>query len=187
MPQKSSLDVRTVIQVASEIVDSEGLESLSLAVVAQKLHIRSPSLYNHVHGLQDLRVKLAVHGCNLLHSVMTTAAIGRSGDVAVRAMAEQYLAFARMHPGLYDAIQRVPDPQEPEWREAAEQLVNTVVQVFKHYGLDDEACIHAVRGFRSVIHGFTSLERTGSFGMPIDVDESYRFLIEAYLAGLHHM
>jgi hypothetical protein len=113
------------------------------------------------------------------------AAIGKSGDNAVYALAEEYLAFARSHPGLYEAVQRVSDPQEEKWQQAASRLVETVVQVFQHYGCDDYTSIHAVRSFRSLVHGFISLERNEGFKMPINVDDSYRFLIDTFLLGLH--
>ncbi|GEO26857.1 TetR family transcriptional regulator [Alicyclobacillus acidoterrestris] len=185
MSQRTRIDLPTILKAATEIVDSQGLESLGLATLAQKLGIRSPSLYNHIDGLPGLRIELAIHGCDLLNSVITRAAIGKSGDNAVYALAEEYLAFARSHPGLYEAVQRVSDPQEEQWQQAARRLVETVVQVFQHYGLDDYTSIHAVRSFRSMVHGFISLERNDGFKMPISVDDSYRFLIDTFLRGLH--
>ncbi|WDL98455.1 TetR/AcrR family transcriptional regulator [Alicyclobacillus sp. ALC3] len=185
MPQRTKIDLPTILKAATEIVDSKGLESLGLATLAQKLGIRSPSLYNHVDGLPGLRVELAIHGCCLLNSVLMRAAIGKSGDNAVYALAEEYLVFARSHPGLYEAVQRVSDPQEERWQQAAQRLVETVVQVFQYYGWDDYTSIHAVRSFRSMVHGFISLEQNEGFKMPIDVDDSYRFLIDTFLLGLH--
>lgn len=44
--------------------------------------------------------------------------------------------------------------------------------------------IHAVRGLRSIVHGFATLEAGGGFGMPLDRDESFLRLLRAYLAGL---
>lgn len=185
MSQRTKMDLPTILNAATEIVDSQGLESLSLATLAQKLGIRSPSLYNHIDGLPGLRVELAIHGCDLLNSAITRGAIGKSGDNAVYALAEEYWAFARSHPGLYEAVQRASDPQEERWQQAARSLVETVVQVFQHYGLDDSTSIHAVRSFRSMMHGFISLERNEGLNMPINVDESYRFLIDIFLLGLH--
>lgn len=185
MSQRTRIDLPTILKAATEIIDSQGLDSLGLATLAQKLGIRSPSLYNHVDGLPGLRTELAIHGCNLLNSAITRVAVGKSGDNAVYALAEEYWAFARTHPGLYEAVQRVSDPQEKRWQQAASKLVETVVQVFEHYGLDDNTSIHAVRSFRSLMHGFISLERNDGFKMPINVDDSYRFLIDTFLLGLH--
>jgi hypothetical protein len=36
----------------------------------------------------------------------------------------------------------------------------------------------------STIHGFIMLERALTFGMPIDTDESFRWLVQHYVASL---
>lgn len=43
-----------VIQAASDIADEKGLNNLSLKTVAEKLNIRTPSLYNHINCLDEL-------------------------------------------------------------------------------------------------------------------------------------
>lgn len=43
-----------VIETASQIADEQGLNSLSLKAVAEKLNVRTPSLYNHIESLDDL-------------------------------------------------------------------------------------------------------------------------------------
>lgn len=184
MSQRVSIDLPAILQASTEIVDSRGVEALSLAALAEKLKIRPPSLYNHIHGLQGLRTALAVHGCDSLNAVLTRSALGQSGDAAVRGMADAYLEFARKHPGLTDAVQRVFDADDENWRQAAARLVDTMVQVFRNYGLNDEEAIHAVRGFRSLVHGFTSLNNAGGFRMAIDVNRSFDFLVDVFLAGL---
>jgi hypothetical protein len=50
-------------------------------------------------------------------------------------------------------------------------------------GLQGEDAIHAVRAFRSMVHGFATLEVAGGFGMPQDCDESFRRLVNALAAG----
>jgi hypothetical protein len=51
-------------------------------------------------------------------------------------------------------------------------------------GLHGQDAIHAVRAFRSLVHGFATLEVAGGFGLPEDCDESFRRLVEALIAGL---
>ncbi len=52
------------------------------------------------------------------------------------------------------------------------------------YGLSSEEAVHAARGLRSVAHGFATLEVSGGFGIPLDLDESFRRLLRAFTAGL---
>jgi hypothetical protein len=44
--------------------------------------------------------------------------------------------------------------------------------------------LHAVRGLRSLVHGFVSIEADGGFGLALDTDESFSRAVETYVAGL---
>ncbi|MBU7317478.1 TetR/AcrR family transcriptional regulator [Paenibacillus oleatilyticus] len=187
MSPRIGLDLPTILQAAVEIADTRGLEEVTLASLAQKLDVRSPSLYNHVNGLSGLRSKLAVYGLEQLLHVMTQAVVGRSGDDAVRELGKAYVTFARAHPGLYDATLRAPDPQDEEVRRLAGETVDLVIRALQAYELKDDAALHAVRGLRSLLHGFSSLEQRGGFGLPLDLDVSFRLLLDTFLAGLHEM
>ncbi|TMV46852.1 TetR family transcriptional regulator [Paenibacillus mesophilus] len=179
------LDLPTLLQAAADIADTEGIDGLSLATLAKKLNVRTPSLYNHVDGLPGLRAKLSVYGLELLHGKLTDAAVGRSGDDAIRAFGNAYLAFARSRPGLYDLTLRAPDPHAPDVVQAGKKLVDLLVRLMEGYGLEGDDALHAIRGLRSALHGFASLEQKGGFGMPLDLDKSFRLLLDALLAGLH--
>ena len=48
----------------------------------------------------------------------------------------------------------------------------------------EEEAIHAIRGLRSMVHGFLSLEMAGGFGLPVDLDASFHWLINLFIAGL---
>lgn len=185
MSPRIGLDQNTVLQAAAEIADTLGTEALSLATLAKKLNIRTPSLYNHIDGLPGLRNKLAAHGLHLLHDQLLRAAAGRSGDDAIRACGEAYLAFARMHPGLYELTLSAPDPGAPEVVQNGQKLVDLLIRIMEGYRMTEEAALHAIRGLRSVLHGFASLEQKGGFGLPLDLDVSFRLLVDAFLTGLH--
>ncbi len=53
------------------------------------------------------------------------------------------------------------------------------------YNLQEEIAIHMVRGLRSILHGFTSIEQMGGFGMPLDINKSFSFLINTFIEGIH--
>jgi AcrR family transcriptional regulator len=187
MSPRIGLDLQTILQAATEIADQEGVEAVTLATLAKKLTIRPPSLYNHIEGLTGLRKKLAIHGIEELYSKLAQAAIGRSKDDAVHAIADGYVAFARSHPGLYEFTLSAPDPIDTEIQLAAKKIVDLTIQVLNGYGLEEDAALHAVRGIRSILHGFSSLEQKGGFGLPLDLDTSLHLLIDSFLAGIDKM
>jgi hypothetical protein len=120
-----------------------------------------------------------------MKEALTQAAIGESNDEAVRSVAQAYRNFVRRHPGVYEATQRFADMTEPDAQKAAGEVVDVVIQVLKPYGLEDDLAIHTIRGFRSLVHGFASIEQQGGFGIPLDLNESFRLLVDTFLAGIH--
>lgn len=94
-----------VIQTASDIADKDGLNNLSLKIIAEKLAVRPPSLYNHIASLDDLLREVAHSGMKLMNEQMTQAAVGISGDRAVKSVCTAYFRFVIAHPGVYETIQ----------------------------------------------------------------------------------
>lgn len=184
MARSVGIDRVRVVEVAAELADAHGLEQLTLAKVAGRLGIRLPSLYNHVDGLAGLRHQLALRGARDLAEHLGRAAIGKAGDEAVFALADAYRAYVLGRPGLYAATVRAPDPNDQELQQVSSAIIGVVVAVLQPYGLGETGTIHAVRGLRSVVHGFATLELAGGFGMPLDRDESFRRLLRAFVAGL---
>ena len=178
------LDRATVVAAAAELSDREGLGALSLATLAVRLGVRPPSLYNHVAGMADLRRELGLLGVRELTRRLAHAAVGQAGENAVITLAAAYRAYAHERPGVYAASLRAPDPADAEWQAAAAELLAVVVASLAGFGLRDEGAVHAVRGLRSLLHGFVDLEVAGGFGLPLDQDESFRRMLGAYLAGL---
>lgn len=178
------LDVQMIMQAAADIADKEGLDEVTLASLSKKLGIRSPSLYNHVDGLNGVRHRLALYGMKQLNEALTYAAIGRAHDEAIHEIAQAYIRFAREHPGLYDALVRMPDWNNEETNKVARVPVDLLVRVLQAYGLEGDAAIHTVRGLHSLLHGFASLEQTGNFNIPIDPDYSLQLLIDFFLKGI---
>ncbi|GIK56418.1 MAG: WHG domain-containing protein [Chloroflexi bacterium] len=56
--------------------------------------------------------------------------------------------------------------------------------VWATVGLTGDDALHAIRGFRAVLHGFTALESAEGFRLPLAQDESFRRLVAAYLDGV---
>ncbi|MFJ8263583.1 WHG domain-containing protein [Rummeliibacillus sp. NPDC094406] len=185
MAPRMKIDFNIVLQKATDIIDEKGLDELSLSLLAKELQIRPPSLYNHVNSLSELKQALAIQGLKKLYQYMLHAAIGTSGDDAIRKISEAYVQFVRTHPGLYDATTRFPNPEDSELQHQQQLIVDLVMQVLEAYGLQKEMAVHMVRGLRSILHGFTSIEHMGGFGIPLDIDKSLSILINTFIEGIH--
>jgi AcrR family transcriptional regulator len=181
---RMGLDAERVVDAAAGIADAEGLEAVTLARVAGELGVRAPSLYNHVDGRDDVLRAIAVRGVRELASALREAAVGRSSAEALTAAARAYRAYARAHPGRYAATVAAPTRGDDEHRAAASEAVDVMLAVMRGWDLEGDDAIHAVRAFRSAVHGFVAIEAADGFGMAVDVDASFDRLVATLAGGL---
>ena len=189
MPRKTRtrLDKTAVVQAAVEILNAEGVQALTLSRLAEELGIQTPSLYNHVEGLPGLQQELAILNAKLLADRLSSAAMGKSGTELFMEASQAFRAYVKEYPGLYMSTLRSSGAQETPNKELQleeERTVNVGLVVMASLGLKGENAIHGLRAFRSMVHGFATLEVAGGFGLPQDCDESFRRLVLALLAGL---
>lgn len=185
MARKPGIELHSIIQTSREIVDEKGIHALTLATVAKKLSIRTPSLYNHIESLTALRKALAVHGLEALYHHLTHSLSDQSGDKAIHTFSLAYIQFVRKHPGLYEATLWAGEaPVSPEAEKVTTGIVGLVVKLLNYYQLEGEDAIHAARGLRSILHGFASLDQHHGFGLPVDLDISIKRMIDVFIAGI---
>jgi AcrR family transcriptional regulator len=188
MSMKRGLDAQTILNAAAELAEEKGLENVSFLQVAEKLGVKSPSLYNHLSGLQELSLGIAKLAIGRLEDAIRNAAVGRSKDDAFMAIALAYRKFSKENPELYKAILRFPAYNDSSIQEAGHIVVRILYQVMESYHYSKEETIHFVRGFRSALHGFVSLEEVGFFqGAEADVDESFEQLVSRLISTLNTM
>jgi AcrR family transcriptional regulator len=187
---REPLTRKVVVQAAAQLVNSEGQQALTVNRLARELGVRPPSLYNHIESLADLWRELALLSTQALEKRLMHAAVGKSGISAVMALAEAYRAYIKEFPGLYLAslpASGTLDTPDPRLTAVEDRIVQISFAVIESYGLNSQEAIHAVRALRSAIHGFTTLEIANGFGIPLDLDQSFRRLIEMVIRGMEEM
>jgi AcrR family transcriptional regulator len=177
------LTKRAVVDAAIAIVETEGAAGLTLSRVARKLDVKPPSLYNHVAGLDNLQRDVALRAMDDLAGRLGAAAMGRTGRAALGAVAAEFRTYAKAHPGLYELSARAR-PDDEEYARASMRPVEPVIDILRGYDLDEAEAIHAVRTLRAALHGFVSLESIDGFGLDVDVDESFAWLVERLVETL---
>jgi len=173
-----------VVAEAERIADDVGLPRLTLAALAERVGVRQPSLYKHIEGMDALQRSIAIRAKSELADVLGRAAIGRSRGDAVVAIAHAYRRWAHEHPGRYAAVQRAPQPGDADDERASAAVVNVVADVLAGFDLAGDDAIDAIRAVRSALHGFVSLEATGGFALPRDVDRSFDRLVSGVVAAM---
>jgi AcrR family transcriptional regulator len=172
-----------VIEAAAQLADRHGIEAVSLARIASELGVKSPSLYAHVEGLEDVVRELKRLALVELADRMRRATTGRSKSEALRALADAQRSFAREHPGLWAAMVKQREGDK-ELDGVSRDVLEVVLDVLRGYGLEGTDALHATRILRAMTRGFIDLELAGGFGLPLEIDESWRRLLDALEAML---
>jgi AcrR family transcriptional regulator len=178
------LDAAAVVAAAGRIADAEGLEAATISRVAADLEVRPPSLYNHVANHAALMRLLAIESVEEIGAAITGAAVGRSREDALRAVALAFREYALAHPGRYATTVRAPDPADTEAAAASTAAISPLIAILAGWGIEGPDAVHLVRVIRSALHGFVSIEMGGGFGLPLDLDHSYDLLVTSLVAAI---
>ena len=159
---RAGLSPDAVARAAARVADAHGLDHVRPSTVAEEAGVRTPSLYAHVDGADDLRRRLTLLARSEQAGAGEAAVEGRSGADALRAHAEALRAYAIAHPGRYAAARRAVDPDTAAGS-AGPRVAATLLSVVDDYGLPADERVHAVRVVSGAVHGFVQLQQSGAF------------------------
>ena len=179
---RARLTREAVVDLAVELVDTDGVDALTLAALASRAGVAVPSLYKHVASLADLRSAVTLVALTEATRRSAAATVGRSGEDALKAWSRAVREFAREHPGLYSYTQRISN--DPALGLAQVDAIQIVGAVLRGFGLSEARMVDAMRATRATVHGFVQLEANGGFGMPDDVNASFEALLDILVAGV---
>lgn len=174
---KKTLTTEMVVTAAADLADEVGYHTLTLAALAQRLGVASPSLYQHVDRLADLQRKVAAKGLWELGDVLRSAALGKARSDALGAVAWAYQGWAREHPGRYTATIEAADIDYAPYWTASQRVVEALIAMLDGYGIRGDGAVDAMRAIRSTIHGFVDLSCRGAFGLPQALESSFEHLV----------
>jgi AcrR family transcriptional regulator len=177
------LDKATLVRVAADIADRDGWNNLTLSQVSKEVNRHVTSLYAHVDGLEALRREVALLALEELADEVWKAALGRTREDALTAIAEVERAYARAHPGRNAAIVTYRAPEDDELRARGRRVAEPIWATFRSFGLDERQIEQAHSVFSSALRGLTLAEITHTFTFP-DPDETFRQLVALFVVAL---
>src|ERR1700761_2847603 len=182
---RAGLSRPDVIAAAADLADEVGFQELTMGLLAQRLGVRTPSLYKHVTDLADLRHGIAIQAMGEVGEELRDGLQGRSGPDALTALLTTIRSYAAAHPGRYIAANgtRLTGPDDPLLA-AGPRVVDSIAAALRGYGIADDQMVHAIRTIRSTIHGFALLEQGEGFQWSEDPDDTSAWLIQFVDQGL---
>lgn len=182
------LDPAAVVAAGAALADEVGLANLTMGLLAERVGVRTPSLYKHVGGLEDLNRRIAVLALKETADAVGSAVQGYAGRDALAAAARAFRVFVVEHPGRYSAtIGMEPSGPDDPLATAGQGLHAAFMAVLRGYEIADADVDHALRMLRSLCHGFATLQAAGGFQWSADIDESFEWLIAFADRGLRTM
>lgn len=184
-----SLGRRDVVLAALACVEEGGPDALNVNRVAQRLGIRTPSLYNHVEGADDLRQAVLIE---ILERAGTQVVVDADEtvdpEVFILAYARAVRRYAIENSNLYQFLTlSVIDWRDsrfsPHWATGANRLAVAVAGL----GVPTALRENAVRTLLSAIHGFSRQETRGSWGGATNLDQSFDWMIGLLIDALKRL
>ena len=182
---RAGLGTASVTRAGAELADETGIDHLSMGALAERLGVKTPSLYKHVDNVADLTHRIGVLAMGELADTVGDAIRGLAGRDALVAAAQAMRTFIKDHPGRYAAgnAARPTGPDDP-LVPAAARLLDALGAVLHGYRLDPERHVHAMRMLRSSLHGFATLEESGGFMIDTSIDDSFTWMVSLIDQGL---
>lgn len=182
---RAGLTSSRVVAAGAALADEVGFSSLTMALLAERVGVRTPSLYRHIAHQEDLNRRIAVLAVNEAADAMNGAIRGMSGREALTRGMHAFRDYVLAHPGRYAATIGVealaPGDAMALARDRFEASLATIIGA---YDVAPEDMMHAMRALRSILHGFGSLQAAHGFQHATDVDESFAWLIDLTDRGL---
>ncbi|MEW2568554.1 TetR/AcrR family transcriptional regulator [Streptomyces sp. NPDC047070] len=174
-----------MVAAGAALADEVGFGRLTMGLLAERLGVRTPSLYKHVGGQDDLNRRIAALAMSEAADAVGGAVQGYAGRDALGAAARAFRAFVLEHPGRYAATIGV-EPAGPDdpMALASRRLLGAFTAVLRGYDIAEPDVDHALRMLRSLCHGFATLQSGGGFQWSADIDESFEWLIAFADRGL---
>lgn len=175
-----------VIEAAAALIEEAGVADFSMRALADRLEVKTASLYNHVESMDMLMVGVCTYALELQRQQEMAAIADKTGDEAVFALANAYRSFAKSHRQLYLlTIATAVSCGEYALEPISQCIVEPFLTVLAHTTLTENEKIHWQRVLRGIVHGFVSQEDAGFFAhLPADVEESFHIAIQCYIDGL---
>lgn len=181
---RTGLDTNMVIHRAAQLVNEVGLENITLKMLADDLGVKSPSLYNHIGGLEDLKMQLMIYGWKEMEQRIIQSVIGISGYDAIKAGCHAFYEYATENPGLFNAMLWYNKFQNTETMEATSGLFSVLFKVTSSLNISEENCNHIIRTLRGFLEGFSLLVNNEAFGNPISIAESFELSLNVLIEGI---
>lgn len=181
---KNNINDELIIETSARISNKVGLDNLSLKNIAEELDIKSPSLYNHVSSLDEIKQRLMIYGWKKVEEKIIDSAAGVSGYEALKNMCNAFYDYATNNKGVFTAMLWYNKYESDDLDNATNRLFNIIFKVMRPLNISDKNINHIIRTLRGFLEGFSLLVNNNAFGNPASIKESFDLSLEVIVNGI---
>ncbi|WP_123043214.1 TetR/AcrR family transcriptional regulator [Cohnella candidum] len=180
---KKGLSSDSIIAEAVSLIEEIGYENFSLHTLAKKLGVKTASLYNYIENVAQVSMEIGKFAISQLCQAIELATKGVTDErLVLMQIATAYRKYVVQHPELYKVVINMPSIHG---KEHVQVLLNLMSEALKPFSENQQDHLMKLRAYRSMIHGFVTLETSGYFEFAIlTIDESYMGVIRTYVDTL---
>jgi AcrR family transcriptional regulator len=183
MPYPSQIDRDTIISTARRMIETDGVDNVSLRAIAKKLGVSAPSLYRYMENKEALlRAVNEVTAREVVETMLNAISDDAPLENQLITPIHVYRQYAHANPITYELLysNRVSElrPDEDE----LEQSVLPLQALFAQWAGEENSLI-ALRGAFAFVHGWVMLEIAGQLRRGGDLHVHFEAAYRAYLAG----
>jgi len=181
MPTPAKTSRSGIIDAARELIAGNGVDSLTMQAVADRVGVRGPSLYKHFADRAALLSAIEQTVVADLKNVIVAAAASRDDQNVLRAMAKAYRRFARESPAAYSLLFSLQSPDQESIAARLSALKPVLDRLESYLGEHNLAFVRA-RVLTAFLHGFVSMETSGAFRLGGNIDDAFSMGLDILLA-----
>ena len=158
--RREPLSRERVLRAALQVMDTEGLEAVTMRRIGRELGVEAMSLYNHVQDKEDILDGI----CELVMSEFAFPEPAEEWAESCRRAARAWRQLLKAHP---DVIRLFAEIRKPARSADSMRPTEFALRLLRASGLSDRDTAQAFHAFGGYIQGFVTMEM-GSIAGGID-------------------
>ena len=151
-----------IVASARSIAEAEGWAAVTIRRLAEEVEYSQPVLYSHFENRDAIVAAVAVEGFREMAIALQQAARRPAGrGAALRDVAMAYLAFAREHPAVYEAMFSMRTNLHFAEADTKSELRDGFAALMAVVAPSSSDAEIATETFWAALHGLAELERSG--------------------------
>lgn len=173
-PERTTLD--EIVHTASALLETEGVQGVTMQAVAERVGVRAPSLYKRVHS-RDRLIQLVAEGS------LSELARRLEGVDDPRLLADTLRAFGHERPAAFQLVMSPGAEAQTASAQFGEAASASILRVASALAGPDDA-LEAARTLTAWAVGFIGMELNGTFKLGGDVQAAWEFGVARIVAAI---